>query len=63
MRQGRGVADILKLPDHLLVGQNLSGIGATQNKQAAQERGLVDARQLQHVARQRRSMISAAAPG
>ena len=50
MAQGGGIAGVLKLPDHLLVGENLAGIVAGQLEQAAQERRLIDTAQKQDVA-------------
>ena len=48
--QSRRIAGILKLPDHLLVGKDLSREGAAELEKAPEQRGLVDPRQKQDVA-------------
>ena len=53
MRQRRGVAGVVKLTEHLGIGQDLSRIPAPQLEQAAKKRRLVDAREQQDIARDR----------
>ena len=47
--EGGGVAGILKLPEHFLIGEHLSRIVAAQLKKATQQGRLVNAGGHQHV--------------
>ncbi len=54
MREDNGIACIPELAEHLLIGEDLARLVATELEQAAEQRRFVDAGQEHNVARDRR---------